>query len=43
MNRRIVLIDPAETPVYATYWGAGLGTDIYLTTDLDKLNPDECK
>lgn len=43
MNRRIVLIDPAETPVYATYWGAGLGTEIYLTTDLDKLNPDECK
>ncbi len=43
MNRRLVIIDPNETPVYATYWGAGLGNEIYLTTDLEKIEPEKLK
>ena len=43
MNRRIVIIDPTETPVNAGYWGIGLGNEIYLTTDLERLEPDQLK
>ena len=43
MNRRLVIIDPNETPIHAGYWGVGLGNEIYLTTDLEKLKPDQLK
>lgn len=41
MNRRIVIIDPNETPNYVKYWGLGLGTEIYTTDDLSSLPQDQ--
>ena len=43
MNRRIVIIDPNETPDSTKYWGLGLGTEIYLTDSLSKLSDQELK
>lgn len=36
-NRRIVIVDPTETPDYMKYWGSGLGTEIYTTDSLEKM------
>ena len=43
MNRRIVIIDPKETPDYVKYWGCGLGTEIYTVDSLETMQPDELR
>ena len=43
MNRRIVIIDPNETPDCAKYWGVGLGQEIYMTTSLESMEPDDLR
>ncbi len=43
MNRRIVIIDPKETPDYIKYWGCGLGTEIYTTDSLETMQLDELR
>ena len=38
MNRRIVIIDPNETPDYVKYWACGLGQEIYTTDSLESMS-----
>lgn len=42
-NRRVVIVDPNETPDYMKYWGCGLGTEIYTTDQLNGLTDDQLK
>ena len=42
-NRRIVIIDPKETPDYMKYWGIGLGNEIYTTDSLESMQPDDLR
>ena len=37
MNRRLVLIDQEETPNYVSYYGLGLGDEIYLLQSLNSM------
>ena len=43
MNRRVVIIDPKETPDYFKYWGIGLGQEIFKTDSLENMNPDDLR
>ena len=43
MNRRIVIVDPKETPDYMKYWGCGLGTEIYTTDSLESMSADDLR
>lgn len=38
MNRRIVIVDSQETPDYMSYFGIGLGNEIYTTQYLDSMD-----
>ena len=40
-NRRVVIVDPKETPDFVKYWACGLGHEIYTTDQLDKLNDND--
>lgn len=42
-NRRIVIIDPKETPDYMKYWGCGLGTEIYTTDSLESMSAEDLR
>jgi hypothetical protein len=39
-NRRIVIIDPKETPDYTKFWACGLGTEIYTTDSLENMTAE---
>lgn len=43
MNRRIVLVDQLETPDYMSYYGAGLGQEIYTLQSLEGLDEQNLK
>ena len=43
MNRRIVLIDQNETPNVASFYGIGLGDEIYTLQALTQMNPDDLR
>ena len=43
MNRRIVLIDQEETPGYMSYYGSGLGNEIYTLQFLWSLDDERLK
>ena len=43
MNRRIVLIDQNETPNVASFYGIGLGNEIYTLQALTQMNPDDLR
>ena len=41
MNRRIVLVDSQETPGYMSFFGVGLGNEIYTVQYLESLPEDK--
>ena len=43
MNRRIVLVDQIETPDYMSYYGCGLGNEVYTLQSLMGLEEDKLK
>lgn len=42
-NRRIVIVDPKETPDYTRYWACGLGQEIYTTDSLESMQPEDLR
>ena len=43
MNRRIVLVDQLETPDYTSYYGSGLGSEIYTLQSLEGQPEDKIR